>query len=487
MTSIDVVETTTITSPSSATGTISGDDILINPHYYNYMDEEDRQNYKEERVVFLQSTLGCLKHPPIHLDSDQQEAENTGAKSPSLSSSFSSSSNSTNGRNTTTTKKKTNIMKKLGSDPNKTIVLAEDPTVCGQLRRQWLRNPPTSRLAKSFEQHQSNCSFPIAVHTLDNTFGLGSHFLLWGQALCNAIEDGYRMTEQLSHVDDLWIWQDQGHCSTNHYPNNKDDQSPFQPQQEERMSSPPSPPMECYLPVTRRNKCPISLSQQHDSTMTNVTDPRVQQHWCTLTRTLDDDMTQKTSVRAAFTEYLFSEVSPLVVKEAQRQIGIVFQDVGSQVPDDLVTVHVRWGDKFWEMDLPSIDEYIQGVARVLTGSNETIPSAANIFLATEDPKAHKAFVDAKPPGWNVFSDITLQEIDDFRPPKGNRASWATRNTKGRAGLIAMGSLLVSLEAKYFVLTTKSNWSTMMNHLRTNIVDPRCNNCTVMVDLRPGVW
>ena len=96
-------------------------------------------------------------------------------------------------------------------------------------------------------------------------------------------------------------------------------------------------------------------------------------------------------------------------------------------------------------------------------------------------------MEAKPKGWNVYADITLLEIDGFRPRKGNRASWAARNTKGRAGLVALASLLVAMESNMFVLTTKSNWSTLMNHLRTNIVDPRCGNCTRMIDLRPGVW
>jgi len=464
------------TTPTASTKTGEGTLLTVSPDdYYMELDEDNRQKQQEERMVFLQSTVGCIKHPPIHLDLET-DAETTGAAAAAADD---------DDHDHDVIKKKRNTIKKPGSDPTRTIVEHEHAKVCGHLRRQWLRNPPMSRLAKSFQHHQSNCSLPIARHTLDNTFGLGSHFSLWGQALCNAIEDGFRMTEQLSHVDDLWIWQDQGHCNTNTDPKNKNngDQNPTQ----QRISA--SSPMECYLPVTRRNKCPISSSsqQQHDSSiMVNVTDPRLEKQWCTLTRTTDD-ITQKASVRASLTEYLFSEISPLVVKEAQRQIGIIFQDVGSQVPNDLVTVHIRWGDKFWEMDLPSIDEYIQGVVRVLTGSNETIPPTANIFLATEDPKAYKAFIDAKPPGWKVFADITLQEIDAFRPPKGNRASWATRNTQGRAGFIAMGSLLVSLEAKYFVLTTKSNWSTMMNHLRTNIVDPRCNNCTAMVDLRPGVW
>ena len=124
------------------------------------------------------------------------------------------------------------------------------------------------------------------------------------------------------------------------------------------------------------------------------------------------------------------------------------------------------------MDLPPIQEYVHAVKALLPEDSETV----NIYLATEDPKAYKEFMEGIPSGWNVFSDITLHEINPFRPQKGNRASWATRNTKGRAGLVALGSLLVAMEASKFVLTTKSNWSTMMNHLRTNILDPRCGNC-----------
>ena len=198
-------------------------------------------------------------------------------------------------------------------------------------------------------------------------------------------------------------------------------------------------------------------------------------------------------MRAASTEYLFQRLSPLVIQEAQRQIGIIFPN--GIVPTNLVTVHIRWGDKFWEMDLPPIQEYIDAVNSILSvnpthGNNTTTAvnaTTANIYLATEDPRAYKGFMEAIPNGWNVFSDITLLEINAFRPPKGNRASWAARNTKGRAGLVALASLLVAMEANMFVLTTKSNWSTIMNHLRTNVINPRCGNCTKMIDLRPGIW
>jgi hypothetical protein len=210
----------------------------------------------------------------------------------------------------------------------------------------------------------------------------------------------------------------------------------------------------------------------------NVTDPRVTKTFCKLCQNEE----RKKEWRAASTEYLFERVSPVIIQEAQRQIGLLFGAQGA--PDDLITVHIRWGDKFWEMDLAKIDEYMDAIQQLLPKDSKEM---ANIYLATEDPRALDEFLKVKPNGWNVYYDITIKELNAFRPKKGNRASWATRNTKGRAGLVALGSLLIALEAKMFVLTTKSNWSTLMNHLRTNIVDPRCGNCTQMIDLRPGAW
>ena len=367
----------------------------------------------------------------------------------------------------------------VGSDPSKTVLEHFNATRCGRLKRNWLHNPPLSDYAKKIEAHQSNCSIPLATHHFDNTFGLGSHMVLWGQAMCNSMEEKYRMR---SHAPN-WIWMDHEHCD---------------------MQVAALSPTLCYFPASEY-KCSPALNKMTSSraetgsivvaqsdiiTPINATDPRREKLWCALVRESEES---KAMVRASSTEYLFQRLSPLVIREAQRQVGIIFPD--GVVPEDLVTVHIRWGDKFWEMDLPPIQEYIDAVNAILAGKNildndnTTIPNAtvANIYLATEDTKAYNEFMEAKPEGWNVYADITLLEIDGFRPRKGNRASWAARNTKGRAGLVALASLLVAMESTMFVLTTKSNWSTLMNHLRTNIVDPRCGNCTRMIDLRPGVW
>jgi hypothetical protein len=353
-----------------------------------------------------------------------------------------------------------------GSVPNQTLLRHQTATTCGRLRRQWFSNPPRSEYAKVIAQHQSNCSLSLATHYMDNTFGLGSHLVLWGQAMCNGLETNRRMQ---SFTSSPWIWLDQDNCDISN-----------------------TSPLHCYFP-NAEPQCTDGDKDNNNNNQTmppsiNITDPRQRKDWCQQIQTATPEL--KAEIRASSTEYIFQQVSPLVIQEAQRQIGVVFGG-GGFVPRDLVTVHIRWGDKFWEMDLPSIDEYINAVKRLLCKRNgregNTTVSNANIYLATEDPQAYQEFLRAKPAGWKVFADITIQEIDAFRPLKGNRASWAARNTAGRSGLIALGSLLVAMEARMFVLTTKSNWSTLMNHLRTQIIDPQCGNCTDMIDLRPGVW
>ena len=91
--------------------------------------------------------------------------------------------------------------------------------------------------------------------------------------------------------------------------------------------------------------------------------------------------------RAATMEYIFQSVSPVVIKEAQRQIGLLFGTVS--VPDNLISVHIRWGDKFWEMDLAPIEEYIAAVYEMIRLQDRDNSTITPIYLATEDPRAAK--------------------------------------------------------------------------------------------------
>jgi hypothetical protein len=199
-------------------------------------------------------------------------------------------------------------------------------------------------------------------------------------------------------------------------------------------------------------------------------------------------------MQIATVESLFIHVTPLLYQEATRQLNLVFGDL-SRIPDDLVTVHIRWGDKVEtydgkrkrrpEMNKVDIHDYIVAVRQIIRqrrGNNQTAETA-NVFLATEDPAAVKAFRAAMPPGWKLYVDQFLTETQSHRVNEYNGASKMSKRLGGSAGLVALGSLLVAMEANDFVLTTESNWSRVMDSLRQAIVESRVNRRTNMVDLR----
>eukprot|EP00977_Amphora_coffeiformis_P026487 scaffold27032_cov92-Amphora_coffeaeformis.AAC.1 len=58
-------------------------------------------------------------------------------------------------------------------------------------------------------------------------------------------------------------------------------------------------------------------------------------------------------------EVLFTGISDLVVQHARRQLLRVFGPTGA--PPNLVTCHIRWGDKVDEMELVPMADYITAV------------------------------------------------------------------------------------------------------------------------------
>jgi hypothetical protein len=382
------------------------------------------------------------------------------------------------------------------------------PPKCGRLRRRtlWLEGYELrSNVAQSIRARQFNCSNDVATFALDNDYGLGSHLYQWSQAFCTADELGYRLLT----YNPQWLWRDQEYCNGGggvrfNHNNNNNNNSVVAPQPPQDQSE---SPFACYFPGMENHQCVDNSvvlpekdpQQQQPLFQFNVTSPHDKRRGCSKAR----DETQLPMLRAGAIENIFSNVSSLVVQEAERQVALLFggddDDGGNHpvIPDDLITVHIRYGDKFWEMDLVPIDEYVQAVHELLRrrrdsgryGENDHNNSngTVHIYLATEDPRAYEEFVAAVPHTWRVYVDRTVTELAAFRPSKGNRASWTTRNTQGRAGLMTVASLLIALEANDFVLTTQSNWSRLLNDLRTMVLDPRCGNCTNAIDLRPGIW
>ena len=189
--------------------------------------------------------------------------------------------------------------------------------------------------------------------------------------------------------------------------------------------------------------------------------------------------------RKAFTEFLFSfGLTDTVKFELMYQIEKVF---GKNIPKNMITVHLRWGNKYREMELVPINEYISAI-RKLVAQNKL--DAVNIYLATEDPNAADQFEQSCDEHWSVFRDWTLMRTKSIRKLAkihGSTDVVLADVTNGRYGLECLASIVIAAEAKFFVLTTGSNFSRLINELRTNVIDVRCGNCTQMVDLRQGEY
>ena len=179
-------------------------------------------------------------------------------------------------------------------------------------------------------------------------------------------------------------------------------------------------------------------------------------------------------------EWLFKRLSTPVVEAATAALHDVFcpgapTGGACKAPDNMITVHVRWGDKGLEMQLVNIAVYESAVQILIERHHIERPV---IFFTTEDRTALRAFEPiAKKHKWELHThEAAIVESGDARidPSK-----------SGSVGANAFIALILALEARYFVLTSGSNWSRLINELRTTRVDGFCNKCTFAIDVSPG--
>ncbi len=334
------------------------------------------------------------------------------------------------------------------------------------LRFQWTNLELHSDLAKLFHAHQHNCSIPIAAYKFrysygkgagySRNFGLGSDLHVWSFHALYAMNLGLRIRTPMHSLH--WAWWDQEACK--------------------ETSS--SSLLACYFPDAETSTCST------DETFHNSTVFTLQTKYCGPQKPQPPGKIEQGVValeRTAMAEYLFSNVSPLVVEEATNQLQSIFSN--GTVPPNLITIHVRWGDKKGEMQLKAIEDYIKATEQVV---KEKHIDTVNILLCTEDPAAVDAFTSRMPKNWNVYLDQFYTKMLPYRAQQvkfNDIVETSFEVLKGKAGLWALGSLLVAMEANIFILTTASNWSRLMNEIRMGIVNPRCNDCTTMVDLGYG--
>jgi len=196
-------------------------------------------------------------------------------------------------------------------------------------------------------------------------------------------------------------------------------------------------------------------------------------------------------------EFLFQNVTDIVIEDAERQIRETFfqrspdkeilDDENSKSPvavsipppESLITINIRWGDKWKEMKLVPIEEYIDAAKKLLSPQELKGTKPVHIYIASEDPKAIQMFKQHNdtPQEWNIYHS----------GPKISKDVGETRmedvdlSSMGRTGLESLAALLISMQANRYVLTTGSNWSRLINELRKSIVDPRCGNCTAIAE------
>jgi hypothetical protein len=403
-----------------------------------------------------------------------------------------------------------------------------DPVDQQMLRLDWTRLAPLSPLSRLIQQHQSNCSLPAAKFWFRNRFGLGSDLHVYSQAICNSMVDTTKtqfsdalhpsLRGPVSRIRTIgrWNWYDEDGCGQLSSSNLS-----FGVHVPSRTVS----PMTCYF-TSAESSC-IDDEKHFKEDWHAQSSRNMVKNRGTITSYCDQDVLRKLNVtksdfRAAVTEFLFTRVSPLVYREAHRQLRLLLspnalspishpetesQYLQSAYPH-LVTVHIRWGDKANETRLVPIQEYVGAVKRLVSSrisaqqssSVESLGLAGQpesysadkedvrIFLATEDPQAVREFMEAKPSHWTVYVDRFYTELSaSSRVDAYNGANHMALKLRGKPGLVALASLLVAAEANDYVLTTSSNWSRLINEIRQNIVNPRCGDCTRVIDLQPGEW
>lgn len=182
--------------------------------------------------------------------------------------------------------------------------------------------------------------------------------------------------------------------------------------------------------------------------------------------------------RAAAVEFLFRRLSSELHHKVCQAFDQVFGPLGGVPRDRLITIHMRWGDKYKEMALQSEQKYLDAVERIMRDHSMREPY---LFMMTEDRSALEAVRNAVAKrGLNCTVLLYEAAVTTSGPHKMDFTPEAAE-----ASLIA---LILSLEANFFIGTTGSNWSRLMNELRLNRVHGLCGGeCTEFIDLKAGEW
>ena len=168
-------------------------------------------------------------------------------------------------------------------------------------------------------------------------------------------------------------------------------------------------------------------------------------------------------------EYLFAHLGRPVLDRARSAMSLVF---GGSVPSELITVHMRWGDKVTETGINPVDDYIEAVQTMQSRWATSTNATQHVFVTTEDRAALDSFsgaVRAQALPWKIYAwDQSI--IQDSRVTSGTGSTpmappRLAERSDGSLGITSLAALLIAVEAKYYVLSPNSNWGHLINEVQ----------------------
>ena len=190
-------------------------------------------------------------------------------------------------------------------------------------------------------------------------------------------------------------------------------------------------------------------------------------------------------MRLSAASFLFRKLPDRVLKRMVQARQEVFGPSGP--PERMVSIHLRWGDKFAEFPRVTIAEYVASAqltfdAIDILEAEERGPlyvynGKRTVFLSTSDHSAVEAFKEGcAGRNWTVI--IYQRAVVGAGVPID-----VAKDTHGESGLNSIIALLLSLEARGHIMTSTSNWGHLYNDLRVGRLDSQCGNCTLVTDLQ----
>ena len=161
--------------------------------------------------------------------------------------------------------------------------------------------------------------------------------------------------------------------------------------------------------------------------------------------------------RAQATRYMIGNPQPWLKEYIRKQRIILFGK--DEIPDNVINVHVRHGDKWKEMKLLPFSDYMDR-ANII---RKVHPEVDKIFLSTEDPQVIEETKNY--PTWKFYYTNETR-TNTVAPP---RASFT--------------NLFIGADCDYFIGTLASNWDRMIDEFRKTSIDPERK----YIPLNNGQW